>query len=128
MPKDTVYTAAFGKAHKSINRAFELARERTGMVPFGEHILDPRTVKKHNEWGQYGLEAALNAMDSKYVRPKDFDYKNHPLPKDKGPNPKTAAGGIVVDPTAIETAQGADNVSFDAGAGNSLGDGILEAG
>jgi hypothetical protein len=66
-------------------------------------------------------------MDSKYIRPQDFDYKKHPLPPDKGQNPKTAAAGKVVDPTAIETFQGADSVSIDSLGGAGLSNqGILE--
>jgi hypothetical protein len=52
-------------------------------------------------------------MDSKVIQPKAFDYKKHPLPKDTGQSAKTAAAGKVVDPTGIETAQGADNVTVD---------------
>jgi hypothetical protein len=119
MPKDTSFSKAFDKAHSSINRSFQLALDKTGRVPIGHQILDPRTVAKHSAfdpstiWNPIG-ENAGNEFDSKFVRPKDFDYKKHPLPKNPGKqSEKTAAGGKVVDPTAIETFQGADSVSLD---------------
>jgi hypothetical protein len=72
---------------------------------------------------------AVIAMDAKAIRPKPFVEGNHPQPKDVDQNPKTAAAGKVVDPTAIETAQGADNVSIDTPGGpGTAGNQDLEAG
>lgn len=133
MPKDTAFTKAFGKAHSSINRSFQLALDKTGRVPIGHQILDPRTVAKQSAfdpstiWNPIGQTTGIE-FDSKYIRPKDFDYKKHPLPRDPGKqSEKTAAGGKVVDPTAIETFQGADSVSLDtASSGGISNSNILE--
>lgn len=134
MPKDTLYTKAFDLAHSSINRSFELARDKTGRVPIGHHIIDPRTQAKAEAfdissiWNPVGQPGFLTSMNSNYVMPKAFDYAKHPLPKDKGQNPKHAAAGKVVDPTAIETAQGADNTTIDQAGSQGITDlPLLEA-
>ncbi len=127
MPRDTVFSKNFARAHASINKSFQLALDKTGRVPIGDQILDPRTVAKHaafdpsSIWNPIGQAGAQSSMDSEYIRPKYFDYNKHPLPKDRGQNPKHAAAGKVVDPTAIETAQGADNTTVDtAGVGSNI--------
>lgn len=121
MPKDTVFTKAFDKAHQSINRSFEMARERTGGVPIGHHVIDPRTAAKASGFnldealGPVGQTGANRGMNSDIIQPKEFDWKKHPLPKDPGQQtPKVAAAGKVVDPTAIETAQGTDSVTMES--------------
>lgn len=135
MPKDTVFTKAFDKAHQSINRSFEMARDRTGGVPIGHHIIDPRTAAKDSAfdinsiWNPVGQTGASTSMTSDYIKPKEFDYKNHPLPKNPGKqSPKVAAAGKVVDPTGIETAQAADSVTVDVPGGNGFDSAILEGG
>jgi hypothetical protein len=129
MPKDTIYTKAFAKATTSLNRSFELALDRSGRVPLGHQVIDARTLAKQQAFPSVeGMQATI-AMDAQALRPKPFKEGNHPPVKDVGPNPKVAAAGKVVDPTAIETFQGADNVSVDtqSGAGFS-GNSILEGG
>jgi hypothetical protein len=129
MPKDTIYTKAFGKATTSLNKSFELALDRAGRVPLGHQIIDARTLAKQQAFPDVAGMQAVIAMDAKAIRPKPFVEGNHPKVKDIGQSPKVAAAGKVVDPTAIESAQGADNVSMDTPGGpGTTGNNDLEAG
>jgi hypothetical protein len=122
MPRDTIFSRSFDKANTSINRSFQLALDKTGRVPIGQQVLDPRTIAKRSAfdpstiWNPVG-QSDSTSMTSDFVAPKPFNFKKNPLPKDPGQNPKIAAAGKVVDPTAIETFQGADSVSVDSAGG-----------
>ena len=121
MPRDTLYTAAFGKAHDSLNRSLQLAIDRSGGVPMGHQIVDARTLAKQQAFPNVAGMQAVIAMDAEAIRPKPFAHEvNHPKIKDKGQSPKTAAAGKVVDPTAIESAQQPDNITIDTGTGPGL--------
>jgi hypothetical protein len=83
----------------------------------GHQIIDARTMAKQQAFpSREGMQAVI-AMDSELIRPKSFMEGKHPMPKNIGQNPKAAAGGKVVDPTAIETFQGADATTIDAASG-----------
>lgn len=97
-----------------------MARDRTGGVPIGHHIIDPRTAAKATAFNldsvinPIGQSGANQGMNSDIVQPKEFDYSKHPLPRDPGrQSPKVAAAGKVVDPTAIESATGIDSVTME---------------
>lgn len=121
MPKDTVYTKAFEKAHASINRSFEMARKRTGDVPIGHHLIDPRTAAKRSAFNlqgaldemRQGQAGADNASNSNTIQDKPFFSYRYQLPVDKGQNPKHAAAGKVVESSGIDTYHGADGVSLE---------------
>lgn len=122
MPKDTVFTKSFDKAHASINRSFEMARKKIGDVPIGHQIIDPRTAAKRSAFNlegaltqmRQGQAGADNSSNSNTITPKPFDYTKHPLPSDRGQNPKTAAAGKVVESSGIDTFHGSDGITVDS--------------
>ena len=118
MPRPTPVTKAYSKAHASIGKAFDVALDKLGRVPFGEDIVDPRTVAARR--AQYAGMIPTIPMDSNYVRPRTAKLGNHPEVPNVPQSPKVAAAGKVVDPTAIETAQGSDWVSMDTSSGSGL--------
>lgn len=121
MPKDTMFTKAFERAHSSINRSFEMARKKTGDVPIGHHLIDPRTAAKRSAFNlqgaldemRQGQAGADNASNSNTITPKPFDFTKYLPPVDKGQNPKHAAAGKVVESSGIDTYHGADGVSLE---------------
>lgn len=103
-----------------------------GRVPFGEQKVDPRTIAARNAL----LQGAIPTLpfDSNVIQPKNSfpkDIGNHPALKQVPQNARTAAGGKVVDPTAIESAQSADWTTVDtigtAGSSGMSIDGIEES-
>lgn len=106
MPKDTLYTKAFSRAHASLGRSLQIAIDRTGGVPIGHQIIDPRTKMKR-----------MGALDDEEMQAVVAHDVNNLRTKSPIQNPKTAAAGKVVDPTAIESAQAADSVSIDTAGG-----------
>lgn len=93
-----------------------------GRVKFGEQIVDPRTVASRNALLR-GIIPTL-PFDSNYLQQKNSfprDIGKHPDLKQIPQNPKTAAGGKVVDPTAIESAQSADWVTVDTNSAGGVG-------
>jgi hypothetical protein len=97
-----------------------------GRVPFGQDILDPRTIAARKEL--YAGMIPTLPFDSNYVRPRTAELGNHPNVPNTGQSPKVAAAGKVVDPTAIETAQSSDWVSVDSAGGAGMSDTPLQSG
>ena len=95
---------------------FDLAFERMGRVPLGHNILDARTMENRLNVNIAGMTAGL-PLDARKVFQRPAK-QNHPARGEQTLKNKLA--GIVVDPTAIETAQGADNVSVDTAGGPGL--------
>ena len=122
MPKATPVTKSFHKAHESINKSFQMALDKIGRVPFGEEPIDPRTAAARQ--ALYAGMIPTLPMNSNIVQQKNSfpkDIGKHPAPPNIPQNAKTAAGGKVVDPTAIETAQSSDWTDVDTAGGNGLG-------
>lgn len=115
MPRPTPVTAAYSKAHASIGRAFDVALDKMGRVPFGEDVVDPRTIAARK--ALYAGMIPTLPMNSDVVKPRTANMGHHPDVPNTGQSPKVAAAGKVVDPTAIETAQGADSVTIDTAGG-----------
>ena len=127
MPKPTPVTRAYSLAHASIGRAFDNALDKLGRVPFGEDVVDPRTIEARK--ALYAGMIPTIPMDSNYIRPRTAKLGNHPDVVDNHQqSPKTAAAGKVVDPSAIETAQSSDWVSLDTASGVGLTDSPLTSG
>jgi hypothetical protein len=129
LPTDTSVSSSFRRAAGANTRAFNIALDKMGRVPFGEQKIDPRTLAARSALLQ-GVIPTL-PFNSNYLQQKNSfpkDIGNHPQLKSTPQNPKTAAGGKVVDPTAIESAQSADWVTVDtAGAGGMNIDGTEES-
>jgi hypothetical protein len=126
MPRPTPVTRSFGLAHARIGRAFDVALDKLGRVPFGEDIIDPRTAAARQ--ALYAGMIPTLPFNSNVVQPRTARLGNHPDLPNTPQSPKVAAAGKVVDPTAIETAQSADWVSADTGSGPGMSDSPLEAG
>lgn len=127
MPKPTSVTRSYHLAHAQIGRAFDIALDKMGRVPFGEDVVDPRTIAARK--ALYAGMVPTLPMDSNIVKPRTAKLGNHPDVKDNmQQSPKTAAAGKVVDPTAIETAQSSDWVSVDSGGGVGISDSPLMSG
>jgi hypothetical protein len=129
MPKDTSVSASFRRAAGANTRAFDIALDKMGRVPFGEQKVDPRTLAARSALLQ-GVIPTL-PFNSNYIQQKNTfpkDIGNHPQLKPTSQNARTAAGGKVVDPTAIESAQSADWVTVDtAGSGGMNTEGTEES-
>ncbi len=124
MPTPTPVTRSFHKAHESINKSFQMALDKMGRVPFGEEPIDPRTAASRQ--ALYAGMIPTLPMNSNIVQQKNSfpkDIGNHPAAPNIPQSAKTAAGGKVVDPTSIETAQSADWVAADTAGGAGLGSG-----
>jgi hypothetical protein len=92
-----------------------MAFTHMGRVPLGHHIVDPRTMQNRIVTNIAGMTGGL-PMDSRKV----FQAPIHHPSKVHGKaeqSLKAKLAGIVVDPTAIETFQGADPVSVDTTGG-----------
>jgi hypothetical protein len=126
MPKPTSVSKAYSSAQTHIGRSFEVALDKMGRVPFGQDILDPRTIAARKEL--YAGMIPTMPFDSGYIKPRTADLGNHPNVPNTGQTPKVAAAGKVVDPTAIETAQSSDWVSVDTASGAGLSDSPLQSG
>lgn len=114
-------------AHASIGRAMDVALDKLGRVPFGEDIVDPRTIAARK--ALYAGMVPTIPMDSNYIQPRTARLGNHPdVPDNRQQSPKVAAAGKVVDPTAIETAQSSDWVSVDSAGGAGMSDTPLMSG
>lgn len=127
MPKATPVTRSFHKAHESINRSFQMALDKMGRVPFGEEPIDPRTAAARQ--ALYAGMIPTIPFNSNIVQQKNSfpqDIGKHPAPPNVPQNPKTAAAGKVVDPSAIETAQSVDWVASDTSGGVGLGNTISD--
>lgn len=126
MPKPTPVTKAYNTAHSSIGRAMDIALDKMGRVPFGEDVVDPRTLAARK--ALYAGMIPTLPMNSDYVKPRTAKLGNHPDVPNTPQSPKVAAAGKVVDPTAIETAQSSDWVSVDSGGGVGISDSPLMSG
>lgn len=126
MPKPTPVTKAYHAAHAQIGRAFDVALDKMGRVPFGEDVVDPRTIAARK--ALYAGMIPTLPMNSDAVRPRDAKLGNHPDVPNTPQSPKTAAAGKVVDPTAIETAQSSDWVSIDSAGGAGISSDPLMSG
>jgi hypothetical protein len=126
MPKPTPVSRSYGLAQARIGRSFDIALDKMGRVPFGQDILDPRTIAARKEI--YAGMIPTMPFDSNYIKPKTAQLGNHPNVPNTGQSPKVAAAGKVVDPTAIETAQSSDWVSVDSGGGVGISDSPLQSG
>lgn len=122
MPRPTPVTKAYNMAHASIGRSMDIALDKMGRVPFGEDVVDPRTLAARK--ALYAGMIPTLPMNSDYVKPRDAKLGNHPDVPNTAQSPKVAAAGKVVDPTAIETAQSADWVSIDTASGAGLSDNL----
>ena len=126
VPRPTPVTKAYNMAHASVGRAMDIALDKMGRVPFGEDVVDPRTIAARK--ALYAGMIPTIPFNSDYVRPRDTKMGNHPDLPMTPQSPKTAAAGKVVDPTAIETAQGADWVSVDTAGGAGMSSDPLMSG
>lgn len=126
IPKPTSVTKAYGMAHASVGRALDIALDKMGRVPFGEDVVDPRTIAARK--ALYAGMIPTLPMNSDYIKPRTANMGNHPDLPMTPQSPKVAAAGKVVDPTAIETAQSSDWVSVDSAGGAGISDSPLEGG
>lgn len=127
MPRPTSVTKAYHAAHAQIGRAFDVALDKMGRVPFGEDVVDPRTIAARK--ALYAGMIPTLPMNSDVVKPRTAKLGNHPDVIDNmQQSPKVAAAGKVVDPTAIEAAQGTDWVSVDSAGGAGISDSPLMSG
>lgn len=124
MPKITRFNKSRDKAHSHLLRGFDKALDHFHKVPLGHNVLDARTMENRFGTNIAGMTGGL-PMDSRRVFQKGS--KKEPLLKGEQ-SLKNKLAGIVVDPTAIETAQGQDQVSIDTAGGYGIVPSVSEGG
>lgn len=118
MPKITRYNKARDKAQGHLLRGFDKALDHFHRVQLGHNVLDARTMENRVNTNIAGMSAGL-PMDSRKV----FQRPGSKAELLRGgQSEKARRAGVVVDPTALETFQGQDNVSIDTSGGYGIVD------
>lgn len=105
-------------------RGFDKTLDHFHKVPLGHNVLDARTMENRFGANLTGMTAGV-PLDSRKVFQRP-GKKGELLKGEQSLKNKLA--GIVVDPTAIETAQGQDPLSIDTTGGYGIVDSSSEGG